>query len=60
MAYGLRGFSRAPHRTAALAHGLADIWLTRLDRGHSAGAWRRRKAHSTAMMRPDPERGLCF
>jgi len=23
-------FSRAPHRTGALAHGLADIWLTKL------------------------------
>jgi hypothetical protein len=30
--------SRAPHRTGALAHGLADIWLTKPDRGHWAGA----------------------
>jgi hypothetical protein len=35
--------SRAPHRTGALAHGLADIWLTKPDRGHGAGARRRRK-----------------
>jgi hypothetical protein len=30
--------SRAPHRTGALAHGRADIWVTKLDRRHRAGA----------------------
>ena len=30
-------------RRIALAHGLADIWLTEPDRGHGAGAQRRRK-----------------
>jgi hypothetical protein len=35
---GRGALSRAPHRTGALAHGLADIWLTKPDRGHWAGA----------------------
>jgi hypothetical protein len=40
---GPSAVTRAPHRTGALAHGLADIWLTKPDRGHFAGARRRRK-----------------
>jgi hypothetical protein len=36
--YPPSALSRAPHRTGALAHGLADIWLTKPDRGH----WGRR------------------
>jgi hypothetical protein len=35
--------SRAPHFTGALAHGLADIWLTKLGRVHGAAASERRK-----------------
>jgi hypothetical protein len=34
----VRRTARAHWRTGALAHGLADIWLTKLDRGHWAGA----------------------
>src|SRR2546423_1240114 len=35
--------SRAPHRTGARAHGLADILAYLADRGYGAGARRRRK-----------------
>jgi hypothetical protein len=28
--HGARALSRSPHRTGALAHGLAEIWLTAL------------------------------
>src|SRR5712691_12240428 len=35
--------NRAPHRTGALARGLADICLTNPDRGQGAGERRRRR-----------------
>jgi hypothetical protein len=38
----LGALSLAEHRTAALPHGLADIWLPKRDRGLAAGARRRR------------------
>jgi hypothetical protein len=42
---GPSAVTRAPHRTGALAHGLADIWLTKLSGSgaRGAGARRRRK-----------------
>ena len=38
----LSALSLAAHRTSALPHGLADIWLPTRDRGQAAGARRRR------------------
>ncbi len=36
----LSALSLAAHRTPALPHGLADIWLRKRDRGQAAGARR--------------------
>ena len=52
--------SRAPHRTGAKRHGLADISLTKPDRGHVAGAHGDGQTHGCRRMREvrRPDSGL--